>query len=121
MTAERRAAKMGVDAVLDDVVVECARQIVLHGVQNPPDFDPQCHLAPEFVPAYYGLPTEDDAKARCQGSFASGHGSWGDILVEEVAEAFSAPSLPQLREELVQVAAVAASWIAAIDRRELAE
>ena len=43
--------------------------------------------------------------------------TWAPILMEEVGEAFQARSRDQLRAELVQVAAVAVSWVEAIDRR----
>ncbi len=43
--------------------------------------------------------------------------NWKTILLEEVAEAFAENDPATLRRELVQVAAVAAAWIEAIDRR----
>lgn len=59
------------------------------------------------------------ARDACDTAFVVGRGTWAHILVEEVAEAIDAASDPAaLRAELVQVAAVAAAWIEAIDRRE---
>lgn len=49
--------------------------------------------------------------------FRQGAGTWRDILEEEVAEALAESDPALLREELVQVAAVAVAWIEAIDRR----
>ena len=49
-----------------------------------------------------------------------GEMNWMIILLEEVAEArdeVNAGNTEKLKEELVQVAAVAAAWIEAIDRR----
>ena len=43
--------------------------------------------------------------------------TWRDILWEEVAEAFAEKDEDRLREELIQVSAVAANWVKAIDRR----
>jgi hypothetical protein len=43
--------------------------------------------------------------------------TWKDILLEEVCEACAEPNEKRLREELVQVAAVAVAWVEAIDRR----
>lgn len=43
--------------------------------------------------------------------------TWRDILWEEVAEAFAEKDEDRLREELIQVAAVASNWVKAIDRR----
>ena len=54
---------------------------------------------------------ETDAKAQ------RGMVTWADILLEEVAEAFAENDPAHLRAELVQVAAVAAQWVEAIDRR----
>ena len=42
---------------------------------------------------------------------------WVGILMEEVGEAMQAQSASALRAELIQVAAVAVSWVEAIDRR----
>lgn len=42
---------------------------------------------------------------------------WANILLEEVNEAIAEEGADRLREELIQVAAVAVAWIEAIDRR----
>lgn len=57
------------------------------------------------------------AKESCEAAFAGGTGSWLDVLLEEVMEASAETDPERLKEELVQVAAVAESWVAAIDRR----
>lgn len=44
--------------------------------------------------------------------------TWAMILLEEVFEALSEEDPEKLREELVQVTAVAASWVDAIDRKK---
>jgi hypothetical protein len=44
--------------------------------------------------------------------------SWMRLLREEVAEAFACPNTLCLREELVQIAAVAVSWIETLDARD---
>jgi len=43
--------------------------------------------------------------------------TWSDILLEEVFEALAEDDPTTLRNELVQVAAVAQQWVEAIDRR----
>ena len=53
----------------------------------------------------------------CDDAFTNGTGGWRDILQEEVSEAFAESDPALLRAELVQVAAVCAQWIMAIDRR----
>lgn len=51
-----------------------------------------------------------------------GHGYWLGILVEEVGEVAQAYIQSQgperVREELIQVAAVAIQWVEAMDRRD---
>lgn len=43
--------------------------------------------------------------------------TWADVLNEEVAEALAATEIEHLREELIQVAAVAVRWVEDIDRQ----
>ncbi|PJN39033.1 hypothetical protein CG747_20705 [Streptomyces sp. CB02959] len=53
------------------------------------------------------------ARRWCQDAFDPGYGTWSDVLAEANAERDPA----KLRAELIQVAAVAAAWCEAIDRR----
>lgn len=55
-------------------------------------------------------------KHACQTAAAEGYVTFRHILDEEVCEAFAEEDPTRLRAELVQVAAVAVQWIAAIDR-----
>ena len=72
---------------------------------------PQNH--PDGTGTYVWELDTQELKAR----FESGERSWALILGEEVAEAFDEVEVVPLREELVQVAAVAVAWIEALDRR----
>lgn len=56
------------------------------------------------------------AQRACFVAFDLGNGTWRHILQEEVAEAFAESDPARLREELVQIAAVAVAWIEGIDR-----
>lgn len=56
------------------------------------------------------------AKAACDGAFAKGEGTWGQILHEEFAEAMAESDPVKLRAELVQLASVAIGIVEAIDR-----
>jgi hypothetical protein len=95
-------------AVLLEVQHEREAQDEKWGPQNHPSFGP---LAPVVIGA-------DTARALCETNHQYGIGSFADILLEEVAEAFEERTdEAKLREELVQVAAVAVNWIEAIDRR----
>lgn len=59
------------------------------------------------------------SRAACQSAFATGDGTWHAILHEEVMEAFAESDPARLREELLQVAAVAIRWIDALDHGSL--
>lgn len=65
-------------------------QEITNGLKNHNDFIEQCGIAPK----------------------------WAPILLEEVFEAVSEKDQDNVREELIQVAAVAVQWIRAIDRRQ---
>jgi hypothetical protein len=93
--------------VLAEVRQEREAQDVKWGEQNHPDGT--------------GTPGSrsdaDFARLRCQERFAAGTGTWLDVLLEEVAEAAAESDPAALREELLQVGAVATAWVEAIDRR----
>lgn len=105
--------------VLQQILGERARQDTKWGQQNHPDgTGPSAQVLP--------FRAEGDEPARmlselarqsCAGAFATGGGTWADILLEEVFEALAEDDAALLRAELVQVAAVAAAWAEAIDRR----
>lgn len=101
-------------SVLAEVEAELARQDELWGEQNHPDWTANdLGIAPMIEPARH-------AQGVCEEKFRNGCGSYSDILLEEVAEANDeemAGNEVNLREELVQVAAVAMAWIECIDRR----
>lgn len=60
----------------------------------------------------------DNARLICDAEHKAGNGTWRTILLEEVYEALAEkPDSDELRTELVQVAAVALSWIDDIDSR----
>lgn len=48
--------------------------------------------------------------------YEHGQSNWTSVLLEEVYEALSETEPERLREELVQVAAVAVAWVEHIDR-----
>lgn len=94
--------------VLREVLTERARQDAKWGEQNHPDGTGYAYLRDR----------SDIARRECDSEFAAGNGSWRLILREEYREALAAaPDSPELREELIQVAAVAVAWVEAIDRR----
>lgn len=97
--------------VLIEVLFERYRQDEQWGEQNHPDGTGWGNL-PALAEA---------ARQRCKKAAAEGKVTWFHILDEEVREAFAERDPVRLREELVQVAAVAAAWVEAIDRRTGAE
>lgn len=93
--------------VLSEVEDEMAAQETKWGEQNHPDGtgdDGYVHACAT-------------AKLTCQIAAAAGGLTWVDILTEEVMEAFAETDPERIREELIQVAAVAVTWAEAIDRR----
>lgn len=116
--------------IFDEINQERVRQDAKWGEQNHLDVDRVLTdraggCDPQRMAEEYGIPTARSARANCDGEAEAGRCTWAHILVEEVAEAVEAATLAQLgreplaalRKELVQVAAVAVSWIEAIDRR----
>lgn len=106
-THERLARKGRTLGVAGEVVAERQRQHEKWGEQTHPDGTGGALAANDEI----------DAKRACQQAAAEGRCTWRLILDEEVREAFAESDPDRLRAELVQVAAVAASWIEAIDRR----
>lgn len=109
--------------VLDDVYYERKRQDVKWGEQNPPD-----GTGPDICPLALtdanldlrtGAELERIFKAECQRVYQEGHGSWKDILLEEVFGALAEEDLIKLRVELIQSAAVIVAWVESIDRRRV--
>lgn len=72
-------------------------------------------------PAGTGSPSQTivaiEARAACEQAAADGSLTWAHILGKEVCEALAEGDYARLRAELLQVAAVAISWIEAIERR----
>lgn len=99
--------------VLQSIAMERVRQDNLWGEQNHPD------LATKW-------PDADRASYRSEAEYwkrenayrvSTDDVAWDGILLEEVFEALSEKDPQLLREELIQVAAVATAWAEAIDRR----
>lgn len=99
------------DVVLDEVAEERARQDARWGEQNHSDA------------AGYGdidlVKSAMEARQVNQKLIQAKTMSWAAILGEEVAEVFDELNVDDknLREELIQTAAVCVAWIQAIDRR----
>ena len=98
---------MSAEGVAAQVAAELVRQHEKWGEQNHPD----------GTSAVEWVPTANMARAVCNSAASRGQVTWLAILCEEVYEAFAETEPDALRAELVQVAAVAQQWIAAIDRR----
>ena len=93
--------------VLNNIAAERFKQDERWGEQNHPD-----GTGGKFYEDLASLSRRNaDSAAR------SGHITWKDILTEEFWEAIAESDPEKLRAELVQVAAVAAAWVEAIDRR----
>lgn len=107
--------------ILEEVFEECKGQLDTWGLQNHPDGTGPLKPSPMIWGKLADLNNSDFANAarkRTENDFSCGKGSWEHILTEEVFEAYAEDDEKALRAELVQVAAVAVSWINAIDRRK---
>jgi hypothetical protein len=108
--------------VLSEVSAERKSQDAKWGEQNHPD-GTDVNWVDEIRPALgwvgYSPAAHATSLARNDTNKAARRGdlTWLKILREEVAEAFAETDPAKLREELVQVAAVAVAWVGAIDRR----
>ena len=96
------------DVILHEIDRERERQDKKWGVQNHPD-------GTSFVGYAYA---RNQFRALCDYAHERGKQTWLNILQEEVYEAFAEEDPEKLEEELIQVAAVAVSWIEAIRRRK---
>lgn len=93
-------------AVLDDVAMERYQQDQRWGEQN--HLDGTISLFKEQA---------DHARRIADRAAEAGTLTWLHILLEEVFEAAAETDEARLREELIQVAAVATGWVECIDRR----
>jgi hypothetical protein len=93
--------------VMSEVAAERVRQDIKWGEQNHPDGTGGGRSAAAAA----------GARMACKVAARDGSMTWRDVMREEVAEAFAETDPAKLRAELLQVAAVAAAWVEAIDRR----
>jgi hypothetical protein len=101
--------------VLSEIGIERINQDSKWGEQNHPNgTGPQVQLL-DALTSYNSLRAV--AKAQTDLRASAGTVTFADILLEEVIEALAESNPQALRAELVQVAAVAAQWIEAIDRK----
>jgi hypothetical protein len=105
---------------LEEVAQERLRQVDKWGHQNHPDgTGPGVFIlgsTKNNLHHLYGSELADVFRRKC-GRNLPHEDNWRDILLEEVFEAMAEDEPDRLREELIQVAAVACAWVDAIDRR----
>lgn len=119
--------------ILGEIATERARQDDQWGEQNHPDVDPiilarmsdpgDNYSTPGSVAhrlaQEYEIPTASRAKWLCQTAASRREVTWAHVAVEELAEAVDAATVSpaHVRAEVIQLAAVCAAWVEAIDRR----
>lgn len=75
---------------------------------------------PERMAEHYEIPSENRGKFLCDNSFHWKQGTYAHILIEELCEVVAClDDEVAMREELVQLAAVAVAWIECIDRKKV--
>ncbi len=94
-------------AAVSSVADERIRQVEKWGVQTRPD----------GTGGDIYKQAAEVSKAHTDAAAADGSLTWVDILMEEIFEALAEDDPVRLREELIQVAAVAVSWSEDIDRK----
>ena len=117
-------------SVINEVNAERVRQDAKWGEQNHPDgTGPDVTVWIESVTptpneprrktshAFRAADLAEGMRARCKRAPEEGGDTYERILTEEWAEALAESDPARLREELIQVAAVAVAWVEAIDRR----
>lgn len=95
--------------VLEDIADERERQVEKFGDQSH---------HPDGTGHAFRQWRADNARVTCDMAFRQGAGTWALILEEEFCKAMAESDPARLREELVQVAAVATAWVEAIDGRD---
>lgn len=114
------------ERALADVCAERLRQDAKWGEQNHPSVDRvlmerEGGCDPHRMAEEYEIPTADRARFVCDTMAKRGDCTFAHIAVEELAEAVEAAvqygqDSPELRNELVQCAAVFVAWIERVDR-----
>jgi len=107
------------EKIFGEIRKERERQNEKFGEQNPPclyDNLIEAEIQPNAMCVIYGIPTEEEAKNKCDEAFSGGFGTYADIAIEEMSEVISAFDIHKRREELIQLTAVCVAWIEKIDR-----
>lgn len=103
--------------IYDEIANEVAAQEEKWGEQNHYNgTGPNIEWIPLYSWNMYAIEIAEELKSRCDLRHKKKTGTWLDILLEEMAEAFAEEDPQKLRRELIQVAAVAANWVRCIDR-----
>ena len=97
---------MSIREILNEIAAERAAQDAKWGVQDWPSGTSDAWA--EACSA---------SKERCDIADADGSVTWAMVLEEESLEVLSETDPVKLREELVQVAAVAVAWLESLDRQ----
>ncbi|MFI5584585.1 hypothetical protein ACIA5G_06105 [Amycolatopsis sp. NPDC051758] len=115
MTTTQPLISPATAAILARIAAERARQDALWGEQNHPD-----GTGPDVEVAGLARRAADaahTARFTTEMARAEGRLTWLHILREEAYEGFAEADVADLADELIQVAAVAACWAEAIERR----
>lgn len=106
------------NTILEEIKAERIKQDTKWGVQNHPILDPiLIGRSPERMCLEYEIPCEERAKYMTDTHSQRGDVTYMHILIEEISEVASCgSSVENLREELIQSAAVIVAMIESLDR-----
>lgn len=104
--------------IFEQIEEERNRQEAKWGEQNHPILDPVLiSRNPERMCEEFEIPSENRAKQLCEINHDRGTGTYMHILIEEISEVTSCGNkTKELREELIQTAAVVVAMIESLDR-----
>lgn len=110
--------------VLADIRAERARQFAKYGTNE--DLDNGTGPAEEWLQGVDSWGSARGLEIQLRQVYEEYENQWGSptwrhLVLEEVAEAFAESDTARLRAELVQVAALAVSWIEKLDTRKIGE
>lgn len=103
--------------ILDQIMASALADVAAERFAQIEKWGDQTGLTFGTTGTYEDLQRSYDARRACERAFAAGDGNYRAIITEEFWEVMAATSRDNLREELVQLAAVAVAAVEALDKQ----